>query len=111
MNSNKYIDEKHGLRSPGGQAPASAEILTVEGVATLLQCSPDTVRRVPRDRLPVYRVGKRNLYLREDVIRFVRSCRVTSVKLDVDSLISEIEQDVLGSAPDGVRERSRRRTR
>ena len=109
MNSNNYIDEKHGLRSPGGQAPASADILTVEGVATLLQCSPDTVRRVPRDRLPVYRVGKRNLYLREDVIRFVRSCRVTSVELD--GLLPEIERGVLGLGSDGVRERSRRRTR
>ncbi len=95
----------------GTEGQDCAEVLTVEGVAALLWCSPDTIRRMPRDRLPVYRVGKRNLYLRDDVIRFVRSCRVTSVGLDVDSLISEIEQDLLGSAPDGVRERSRRRTR
>ncbi len=93
----------------GAEGQDCAEVLTVEGVAALLWCSPDTVRRVPRDRLPVYRVGKRNLYLREDIIRFIRSCRVTSV--DVDALLPEIERGVLGLGSDGVRERSRRRTR
>ena len=67
------------------------------------------MRRIPRDRLPAYRPGKRNLYLRDDLMRYVRSCRVHAV--DVDSLITEIEQDVLGFSVDGVRERSRRRTR
>ena len=83
------------------------DIFTVEEVATLLRCSPDTVRRIPRDRLPAYRPGKRNLYLRDDIMRYVRSCRVQAV--DVDSLITEIECDVLGSSVDDVRERSRRR--
>ena len=36
----------------------------------------DTVRRIPCYRLPAYRPGKRNLYLREQVIRYVKSCRV-----------------------------------
>ncbi len=83
------------------------EILTIEDVASLLRCSPDTVRRIPRDRLPAYRPGKRNLYLRDDIMRYVRSCRVHAV--DVDSLITEIEHNVLRSSVDDVRERSRRR--
>lgn len=85
-----------------------AEILTVEDVSALLRCSSDTVRRIPRDRLPVYRPGKRNLYLRDDLIRFIRSCRVESI--DIDAMVSEITRDVIGSCPDGVRGRSRRRT-
>ncbi len=47
--------------------PSDADFLTVEDVACLLRCSPDTVRRIPRDQLPVYRPAKRNIYLREDM--------------------------------------------
>lgn len=104
----KRHEERLALPS-AGQGLASLEILNVEIVATLLQCSTDTIRRLPRDRLPVYRVGKRNLYLRDDVIRYVRTCRVTPV--EIDALVSEVERDVLGLEPDGVRERSQRRTK
>ncbi len=35
------------------------------------------LRRVPRDQLPVYRgPGRSNLYLREDLRRYVRSRRI-----------------------------------
>ncbi|MBI4184171.1 MAG: helix-turn-helix domain-containing protein [Proteobacteria bacterium] len=84
------------------------EILTLEDVSALLRCARDTVRRIPRERLPVYRPGKRNLYLREDLIRFIRSCRVE--RPDIDTLISELSRDVVGLRPDGVRGRPRRRT-
>ncbi len=85
------------------------DFLTLDEVSTLLRCSPDTVRRIPRDRLPVYRVGKCNIYLREEVIRYLRSHCLVQCRT-IDRIVSEIEQDVLGSPPDGVRERSRRRT-
>lgn len=53
------------------------DILTLPAVARLLRCSEDSLRRIPDDELPIYRVGKANLYLREDVLRFVRSKRVS----------------------------------
>ena len=48
------------------------DLLSVHEVAAALRCSEDTVRRIPRAALPVYRVGKANLYFREDVLAFVR---------------------------------------
>lgn len=52
------------------------DILSLCEVAELLHCTEDTLRRVPNEELPAYRVGRKNLYFREDVIRFVRSRRV-----------------------------------
>ncbi len=83
------------------------DVLTIEEVSSLLHCSPDTIRRKPRDQLPVYRVGKGNIYLREDVIRYVKSRRVQST--NIDALLAEIESGVVQPAGDGVRGRSQRR--
>ena len=67
-----------------------ADFLSIYDVAMLLECSVDTVRRIRRDWLPVYRVGKCNIYLRDDVIRYLRlHCRVQAGP-DIDKLISEI---------------------
>ena len=86
------------------------DILTVNDVAALLRCAVDTARRIPSDQLPVYRVGKRNLYLRDDVFRYLRlHCRVQP-RPGIDELVSEIEADLLDSRLDGVRRRSFRRT-
>lgn len=55
----------------------------VENVAQMLGCSVDTVRRIPRSELPASKPGKRVLYLKEDVIDYIRqnhdvsSARVT----------------------------------
>ena len=38
------------------------------------------MRRIPRAALPVYRVGKANIYFREDVLAFVRKRRAASVE-------------------------------
>ena len=87
------------------------DFLTIEDVSLLLRCSPDTVYRIHRDELPRGRPGKHNIYLRDDVIRYVRlHCRVEP-RPEVDELLSEIEADLLESPTDGVRERSHRRTR
>lgn len=50
-----------------------ADILDVEGVADLLRCSVDHVRRIPRTELRARRVAKRILYLREDVKSYLAS--------------------------------------
>ena len=52
------------------------QILCLADVSSMLHCSSDTVLRIPKSALPTYRVGKSNLYLHDEVIRYVRSCRV-----------------------------------
>ncbi len=87
------------------------DILTVNDLARLLRCSPDKVYRIKHDQLPVSRPGKCNIYLRDDVIRYLRvHCRVKP-RPGIDQLVSEIEADLLDFPTDGVRERSRRRTK
>lgn len=53
--------------------PTDPDLLSVSDVARALRCTEDTVRRIPRTDLPVYRVGKSNLYFREDLLRFVKT--------------------------------------
>jgi len=56
-----------------GQTRGDEDILTVEGVAKLLQCTIDAVRRIPDSHLPAHQgPGKHLLYLRDDVITYVR---------------------------------------
>ena len=79
----------------------------------MLPCSEDTLRRIPLDELPVYRAGKSNLYLREDVIHFLRTHRrlgparagpSDELTTNIDALIHEmVEPD-----PVDVREPSER---
>ena len=86
------------------------DFLTIQCVSRLLRCSVDHIYRIPDDQLPVYRPGKRNLYLRLDVIRYLKlHCRVQP-RPALDRLVKEIEIDVLESRLDGARERSSRRT-
>lgn len=69
------------------------DLLVVEQVAAVMRCSVDTVRRIPRDELPYSRPGLRNLYLREDVVKYVRRRRIerTPIAVDVDALLADIE--------------------
>lgn len=62
---------------PSRTGSSDSEILAIEEAACILRCTVDTLRRVPRDQLPVYRgPGRSNLYLREDLKQFVRSRRI-----------------------------------
>ena len=54
-------------------AASDPDVMTLEDVAQALECSVDTLRRIPQAKLPAYRVGKVNLYFREDMLRYVRS--------------------------------------
>ena len=93
------------------------DILTLARVATLLHCSEDTLRRVPCDELPIYRVGKTNLYFRDDVLRFVRTKRVSrdgwrgeTHTLDLEECdVDRVTQRVLGSPKVDARKLSKRR--
>ena len=68
------------LDALASRAAGDPDLLSVQEVATVLRCSEDTVRRIPRTALPVYRVGKAKLYFREDVLAFVRKRDVESVE-------------------------------
>ena len=97
-------------RRPAGDP----DLLSVQEVAAALRCSEDTVRRIPRGGLPVYRVGKANLYFREDVLAFVRSRSVRSDPAvdddcDAGSRIDRLITDVLESPRFVVRASSERR--
>ena len=93
--------------------PSNSEILDIKAASTLLHCSVDTLRRIPSDELPVYRVGKSNLYLKDEVIEFVRTKRVREIPnhLDQESVqfIDELLEDVLDSTTVDVREPSTRK--
>ncbi len=84
----------------------TALILTLEEVSRLLSCSTDTLRRIPLDDLPRYKVGKCHLFLLEDVIRFLRNHRRVGCQPGIDALLSKTVADVLESASDGVRKRA-----
>lgn len=93
------------LKQIGCRPVYDQDILSLVDVCALLHCTEDTIRRVPDEDLPAYRVGRKNLYFREDVLRFVRSKRVRKTyenpqnsakythRNDVDDLI----QDMLNS--------------
>jgi hypothetical protein len=85
------------------------DILVLEEAAAILRCTPDKLRRVPRDELPSYPgPGRRRLYLREDVLAYVRSLgRATP---NAELLLNGAVAHVLGSRADRGRERQRRRT-
>lgn len=90
------------------------ELLGIEQAACLMRCSVDTVRRISCEELPVYRVGRENVYLREEIIKFVRSKRVRSFASEgiIDDVMEELEGGILGVVDSGtvdVREPSRRR--
>ena len=69
-------DEQPATALPGGSGfcPHCRQplTLTIEQVAEILLCSVDTVRRVPENKLPRYRKGKRNAYFPEDVLDYLR---------------------------------------
>jgi hypothetical protein len=58
---------------------ADRDVFYVENVARMLGCSTDQARRIPRNQLPAYSgPGKRLMYLREDVLEYIRSRPVRS---------------------------------
>lgn len=86
----RVADNSTRLRAMYPQLYWDRDVLVVEQVAQVMRCSLDTVRRIPREELPYSRTGKHNLYFREDVLRYLRSRRV-SAAMNVDALLAEIE--------------------
>jgi len=51
----------------------ASEVMFVENVAETLCTSVDFVRRIPRSKLPAAKIGLRVLYLRADVVSYIRA--------------------------------------
>lgn len=72
---------------------ADSDILVIEDVAEILHCSVDTVRRIPKHQLPAYSgPGRKNLYLRDDIIKFLKTRRIDSV--NVNRILADIEEEL-----------------
>ncbi|UTW51464.1 hypothetical protein KFF05_16425 [bacterium SCSIO 12827] len=80
-----------------------SDILAIQGVAKLLHVAIDTVRKIPFADLPFARPGRRNLYAKEDVLRYHR----TKINERRDaSENSRRRRRLLDSEADSVRGRS-----
>jgi hypothetical protein len=92
----------------GAHIGADPDILVIEDVALLLRCTVDTARRIPRDQLrPNSGPGRRQLYLREDVVAYVRFRGRPSPIADL--LLAQARAAVVGLPADRAQERSQRR--
>ena len=61
------------------------DILDIQDVASLLRCSVDTVRRIPKNELPAIKVkGRKKIYLREDLMEYIRALRIKPSSADQD---------------------------
>ena len=86
------------------------DILDIEDVARLLRCAVDTVRRIPKSELPVCDgPGKRHLYLREDIILYLRRRRSKGV--DTDRVTFGLRTGRVKIDADSVRGRPSKRRR
>ena len=82
----------------------NADVLTIEGVANYLHCSVQTVRSISENELPrTLKPGRRLLFLKGDVVEYVRRNRTKSDLVDKNSL--EVGQ-LINSEADNVRGRS-----
>lgn len=106
----KFVHEARQRAREERLRRTDVEILTIEGVAELLHCSVQTARNIPTNELPRYDgPGRRLLYLREEVVRYVRS--VQRINPAADELMRDIESEQLESPPDSGRRRRRGRRR
>lgn len=73
----------HFPQSEKRQVPCDTDILGIEAVANILQCSVDRVRRISRKDLPARKgPGKALLYLRSDILKFVQNLPTTDAQND-----------------------------
>ena len=86
------------------------EVLTIEGVAEYLHCSVASVRALSATDLPPREgPGRRLLFLREDILRYLLRGERQRAGISAD-MVREAEALVLESPPDSERRPSRRRT-
>jgi|GEM_PF-1300641 len=87
----KYLDEKLKRYNPNPED--QKEYLNTEETAKLLGIRPSTLYNLNLKReIPIYKVGKTNLYKRSDVITYIESHRISSleeIEFQAQSLISK----------------------
>ena len=69
----KQLERDAPLPPPPGTDP-----LDIRQLAGLLRCSVDTARRIPRHQLPAYRIGKKLLFRRSEVLDYLWAQRCES---------------------------------
>lgn len=78
---------------PPSPPPAGLEALDIRQVAGLLRCTVDTARRIPRHKLPAYRVGKRLLFRRAQVLDYLWTQKAAAGDGRADEEISATAND------------------
>ncbi len=87
----KIVRTEPVLRARYPQMYHDPNRLVIEQVAWLLCCSIDQARRIPRDELPAYRgPGKRLLYLREDVLRYMKKDPIQPQRVRLNSEVRRV---------------------
>ncbi len=52
--------------------PEEDEFFDIPGLAEFLKCSVQTIHRYKKEGLPYYRTGRKNLFSKEQVLKFMR---------------------------------------
>lgn len=101
------------IRRPMEVRPVDPDLISIADVSAALRCADDTVRRIPPGEFPIRRVGKTNLYFREDVLRYVRTRQAGHSERSVGAAdvadIDAVLNVVLDNGPIDAREPSRKR--
>lgn len=81
-------------RPERGKPVEDKDVLVIEQVADMLHCSVQSARNIPEDELPRHHgPGKRLLYMREDVLRYVRGQKRANPA--ADDLMRDVEAGLL----------------
>ena len=79
------------------------DVLSIHGVARLLFCSLQAVRNIPADELPRYiGPGRSRLYLREDVMRYLKGVRRRTPAAD------DLMREIVGRGVDSISDSGRK---
>ncbi len=102
IRENKKREKK--IRKERELSRIDIDILAIQGVARMLHVSVDTVRKIPFSELPYTKEpGRRHLYDKEDVVRYLRS-KINEHR-DVGKN-SRVRKRLIDSEADSVRGRS-----
>jgi len=73
-NKLKERHEKMRKKEPWRFVDQTKEVLTITDVAGLLHCSVNSIYHIPKTELPTHMcAGKNSIYLREEVLAYIRS--------------------------------------
>lgn len=97
VSASQRLKEELRRREPHRFVTSADDVLFVENVAHMLGCSVDHVRRIPRIELPTSRQGRRVVYLREDVVNYIRRHRNSGPRLRHEKALWSDKSDADGN--------------